>query len=763
MLELVEPTKFTAKLDEPAVAVDPTTGQKTEQLPSYNAYSIDGDVTAPLVYVNYGRVEDYEQLDRLGISVRGAIVIVRYGQNFRGIKPKIAFEHGAVGCLIYSDPKDDGFAVGAVFPNGPMRPSDGVQRGSVEDLATASGDPLTIGVGAVPGARRTPINESPILTKIPVLPISYGDAQPLLAALAGPMAPEAWRGALPIPYRIGAGPAKVHLKVAFNWDTKPLYDVIAKIPGSTFPDEWIIRGNHHDAWVNGANDPVSGMSPELEEARALGELRKQGWAPKRTIVYAAWDGEEPGLLGSTEWVEAHEADLKEHAVAYINTDGNGRGFLSASGSHSLERFVNGVARDINDPETGVSIWKRRQAAVVSKGTADERKDARERADLRIGALGSGSDYTPFVQHAGVASINLSFGDEDEDGIYHSIYDDFYFYTHFLDTDFAYGRALAQTVGTAVIRLADADVVPIEFTGSRRHGAEVRPRAEGSAEQEAGRHPRAQPPDRRRRVRGDARSEEARADAEGRGRSAGDQLRAARQRRRRRWPTARAGTTRRSPQRRARLAANQAALVALNAKLRQAEPQLIDAAGLAAPQLVSASALRARLLHGLRREDRSWRARGDRGGPVQRRRTRGDASGGGLDASDIAGRLSILGSGETPMKRLLIAVVLLSASLRAQQPPAAAPARPAPAITPVTDAMLQNPDPNEWLMWRRTLNTWGFSPLDQIKKNNAKDLRMVWTRGLGTGNQEGTPLVHDGVMFIPNRRRHPSPSTPAPAT
>ena len=463
-LELIEPTKFTARLEEPPIAVDPTSGQKTEQLPSYNAYSIDGDVTAPLVYANYGRVEDYEQLDRLGIAVRGAIVLVRYGQNFRGMKPKIAFEHGAVGCLIYSDPKDDGFALEAAFPNGPMRPSDGVQRGSVEDLATAAGDPLTIGIGAVPGAPRTPIGESPVLTKIPTLPISYGDAQPLLAALGGPMAPEAWRGALPIAYRIGAGPAKVHFKVAFNWDTKPLYNVIAKIPGSTFPDEWIIRGNHHDAWVNGAQDPISGMAPELEEARALGELRKQGWSPKRTIVYAAWDGEEPGLLGSTEWVEAHEAELKEHAVAYINTDGNGRGFLNASGSHSLERFVNGVARDINDPETGISIWKRSQAAAVVRGTADERKDARERGDLRIAALGSGSDYTPFVQHAGIASLNISFGDEDADGIYHSIYDSFYFFTKFLDTDFAYGRALAQTVGTAVIRLADADVVPIEFSG-----------------------------------------------------------------------------------------------------------------------------------------------------------------------------------------------------------------------------------------------------------------------------------------------------------
>jgi N-acetylated-alpha-linked acidic dipeptidase len=482
-LELIEPSKFVAKLDEPVVAVDPTTGQKAEQLPSYNAYSIDGDVTAPLVYVNYGRVEDYDQLERMGVSARGAIAIVRYGQIFRGVKSKIAFEHGAVGCIIYSDPKDDGYFDGAVFPNGPMRPADGVQRGSVEDLASGSGDPLTPGIGAVPGARRLALSDAVYLTKVPTLPISYGDAQPLLAALGGLMAPVEWRGALPIPYRLGGGgatpppTAKVHLKVAFNWDTKPLYDVIAKIPGSTFPDEWIIRGNHHDGWVNGAQDPVSGMAPELEEARALGELRKQGWQPKRTIVYASWDGEEPGLLGSTEWVETHETELRQHAVVYINTDGNNRGFLNMQGSHTLERFLNGVARDVKDPESGVSVLKRRQAFAVSRGTADERREARERSDFRIGALGSGSDYTPFIQHAGIASINLSFGDEDQDGIYHSIYDDFYFYTHYLDTDFAYGRALAQTVGTAVIRLADADAVPMEFTGLadtvQKYGREVK--------------------------------------------------------------------------------------------------------------------------------------------------------------------------------------------------------------------------------------------------------------------------------------------------
>ena len=578
LLELIEPTQFTAKLDEPVVSVDPTSGQKTEQLPSYNAYSIDGDVTAPLVYANYGRVEDYEQLERMGVSTRGAIVMVRYGQIFRGVKAKIAFEHGAAGCLIYSDPKDDGFAAGAVFPNGPMRPSDGVQRGSVEDLGSAAGDPLTIGIGAVPGARRTSIAESPVLTKIPVLPISYGDAQPLMAAMGGLMAPEAWRGALPIPYRLGAGPAKAHLRVAFNWDTKPLYDVIAKIPGSTFPDEWVIRGNHHDAWVNGANDPVSGMAPELEEARALGELRKQGWSPKRTIVYASWDGEEPGLLGSTEWVETHEKELNEHAVAYINTDGNGRGFLNASGSHSLERFINGVARDISDPETGFSIWKRRQAAIVARSPADDRKEARERPDLRIGALGSGSDYTPFVQHAGIASLNISFGEEDDDGIYHSIYDDFYFYTRFLDTDFAYGRAMAQTVGTAVIRLADADVVPFEFTNLadtvQKYGRELKEML--SRKQD---------------------------DIRERNRQIADGVFAAMRDPKRPMPTpvaeavppsinfapfdnasaALADSARRYERAlnasRSKLVANAAALAALNAKLRQAEAQLVDGAGL----------------------------------------------------------------------------------------------------------------------------------------------------------------------------------------
>ncbi len=464
LLEMLAPTKFTAKLEEPALAVDPTSNQKAEQLPTYNAYSIDGDVTGPLVFVNYGLPEDYEKLDRLGISVKGAIVIAKYYHSWRGVKPKVAAEHGAIGCLIYSEPQDDGYTRDNVFPAGPMRPADGVQRGSVMDFASNSpGDPLTPGIGATPDAKRLPLKEAKSITKIPVLPISYGDAQPLLAALAGPMAPNEWRGSLPIPYHVGPGPAQVHLKVAFNWDIKPVYDVIAKIPGSVAPDEWIIRGNHHDAWVNGAEDPISAQVSLLEEARSLSLLLKQGWKPRRTIIYAAWDGEEPMLLGSTEWVETHADELREHAAVYINTDGNDRGVLTMNGSHSLEQFINGVARDIEDPETKMTVWQRAQLnQIAAAKSADDRKELRQRADLRIGALGSGTDFTAFIDHVGVATLDMGYGGEDEEGIYHSIYDDFYWYTHFSDTDFVYGRALAQTVGTSVMRLADAEVLPFDF-------------------------------------------------------------------------------------------------------------------------------------------------------------------------------------------------------------------------------------------------------------------------------------------------------------
>jgi len=464
LVELVDGgPKFVAKLQEPPVPQDPTSSQQNEQLPTYNAYSIDGDVIAPLVYVNYGVPEDYEQLERMGVSVKGAIVIARYFHSWRGIKPKVAAEHGAIGCLIYSDPHEDGFVQGDTFPSGAWRPKEGVQRGSVADMPVYPGDPLTPGVGATKNAKRLNIKDAPTITKIPVLPISYGDAQPLLAALTGRVAPEGWRGGLGVTYHVGPGPAKVHLKVKSNWDIKPVYDVIAKIPGSAFPDEWIIRGNHHDAWVNGAEDPISGAVAVLEEARSFGELLKAGWKPKRTIILCLWDGEEPGLLGSTEFAEEHYDELRAHAVAYVNSDGNGRGYLGIEGSHTLEKFSNDVARDVADPETQLSAWKRSRLHQIAEAkSAEQRKEIRERGDLRIPALGSGSDYTAFLQHDGVASLNIGFGGEDGGGIYHSIYDDFYWYTHFSDTDFVYGRALAQTGGTVVMRLADADLLPFEF-------------------------------------------------------------------------------------------------------------------------------------------------------------------------------------------------------------------------------------------------------------------------------------------------------------
>jgi N-acetylated-alpha-linked acidic dipeptidase len=460
LLEMSAPEKFTAKLEEPELKEDATSGQKSEQLPTYNAYSVDGDVTGDLVYVNYGVPSDYDELAKRGVDVKGKIVIARYGGSWRGIKPKVAAERGAIGCLIYSDPRNDGYFNGDVYPKGAWRNENGVQRGSVADMPFFPGDPLTPGVGATKDAKRLSIKDAPTLTKIPVLPISYSDALPLLRNLNGPMAPENWRGSLPITYHLGGqNSVKVRLKLEFNWDIKPAYNVIAKLKGSERPDQWIIRGNHHDAWVNGADDPISGMVAELEEARAVGELAKTGWKPKRTIVYCAWDAEEPGLLGSTEWVEFHADELRNKAAVYINSDSNGRGFLGVGGSHTLEKFVNEVGKDVPDPQTKVSVWQRVRALQMVNGS----REASQRADLRISALGSGSDYTPFLQHLGIASLNVGFGGEDGGGSYHSIYDSFDHYTHFGDPNFDYGIAQAKVCGRLTLRLANADVLPFEFT------------------------------------------------------------------------------------------------------------------------------------------------------------------------------------------------------------------------------------------------------------------------------------------------------------
>jgi N-acetylated-alpha-linked acidic dipeptidase len=464
LVEMVAPTPFKAALAEPALPEDSTSGQTAEQLPTYNAYSIDGDVTGELVYVNYGVPRDYEELERRGINVKGKIVLARYGGSWRGIKPKVAAEHGAIGCLIYSDPEDDGYFYGDVYPKGGYRPEHGVQRGSVVDMPTYPGDPLTPFVGATRDAKRLKREEAATLTKIPVLPISSADALPLLRALGGPIAPTEWRGVLPVPYRLGPGPARVRLKLEFDWKIVPAYDVIAVLRGSEHPDRWIVRGNHHDAWVNGATDPVSGMVALMEEARAVGELVKAGWRPKRTIVYAGWDAEEQGLLGSTEWAETHADLLRRNAVAYINSDSNGRGFLGAGGSHTLEVLVNQAAREVPEPKKkDLSVAERLLAALRLYGSPEEQQAAKAEKSFRLEPLGSGSDYTPFLQHLGIASLNIGFGGEGQYGQYHSIYDSFDHYVRFMDPDFEYGIALARIAGRIVLRLAGADVLPFELT------------------------------------------------------------------------------------------------------------------------------------------------------------------------------------------------------------------------------------------------------------------------------------------------------------
>ncbi|MGD0435058.1 MAG: M28 family peptidase [Bryobacteraceae bacterium] len=456
-LEMVSPVKFRATLKEPAISQDSYTSNPT-QLPTFNAYSAAGDITAPLIYVNYGMPDDYEYLAKQGIDVKGKIVIARYGKGWRGTKPKVAAEHGAVGCLIYSDPRDDGYFQGDVYPKGPMRPPDGVQRGSVLDMPLYVGDPLSPGWASEPGSKRLAISESKALMTIPVMPISYADATPLLQQLAGPVAPENWRGALGFTYHIGPGPATAHFKLAFDNSTRPLHDVIATIPGSLYPDQWVIYGNHHDGWVNGAHDPLSGAVSLLETARALAELRKQGWQPKRTIVLALWDGEEFGLLGSTEYVEKHQDELSRKAVVYINSDSNSKGAMAVGGSHTLEIFMSEVLRDLKDPQSGKSLLE----AAAARRARNETPVEEQLPGFHLGPLGAGSDYVAFYDHVGVASLNLGFGGPNLEGVYHSIYDDPEWFERFADPGFVYGTALSQVTTTALLRMANAPLLPFEF-------------------------------------------------------------------------------------------------------------------------------------------------------------------------------------------------------------------------------------------------------------------------------------------------------------
>ncbi|HWF11355.1 MAG TPA: transferrin receptor-like dimerization domain-containing protein [Bryobacteraceae bacterium] len=448
-LEITAPVKLRLKLDEPPIPGDP--GSSTAGMaPPYNAYSADGNITAPLVYANYGLPEDYDLLATRGVAVKGRIVLVRYGRSFRGTKPKVAYEHGAIGCIIYSDPRDDGFFQGDAYPKGPWRPAEGVQRGSILDLPLYPGDPLSPGWASEAGSKRLSISEAQTIMKIPMLPISWADAQPLLANMTGPVAPESWRGAIPVTYHLGplgtdARSTTVHMAVAMDNATRPLYDVIARIPGSEFPDQWILDGNHHDAWVHGASDPLSGAGPLMETARALAALARGGWKPKRTILFAFWDGEEFGLAGSTEWMEKHADELDRKLVAYMNADSSGQGRLNIGGSHSLEAFAQEITRDVNDPVTGKPL----EAALETN------------REFRIAALGSGSDYTPFLQHLGIATLDVRFASEDG-GVYHSDYDDFNWFSRFGDPGFVHGRALSQLHLTALMRFADAPLLPFEF-------------------------------------------------------------------------------------------------------------------------------------------------------------------------------------------------------------------------------------------------------------------------------------------------------------
>ena len=483
-LEMLEPHPFVASLTERSVEGDASSASP-DLLPPYNSFSPDGDVTAELVYVNYGTREDHELLARHGVSLKGKIAIVRYGRIFRGLKPKMAAEYGAIGCIMYSDPADDGYARGEVYPVGGYKNDSGVQRGSVMDLALHTGDLLTPGWAAVAGAERLARDEAPAMAPIPTLPISYADARPLLDAIEGEVAPAEWRGGLPITYRIGPGPAKVRLTVRFDWNTVTASNVVARLEGAVWPDQWVMRGNHHDGWNHGAADPLSGIVALLAEAQAIAKLDRR---PARTVLFAAWDSEEHGLMGSTEWAEENAEELREKLVLYSNTDGMSRGFVRVGGSPSLAGFFNEVQRDVQDPQTGLSVADRVRARILATGDEAARKELDKSGRLPMGALGSGSDYTPFLQHLGIASANLSIGGEGRGSSYHTRYDTIEHYERFVDPGYTYGVVLAQVAGRTTLRMANARLLPFNFgefsTAVKDYLADLEQLADGKRQQTA---------------------------------------------------------------------------------------------------------------------------------------------------------------------------------------------------------------------------------------------------------------------------------------
>lgn len=465
VLELVSPRREKLLLKEPVLAEDSSSADP-KIIPLFNGYSASGDVTAPLVYVNYGLPKDYEELEKIGVNVKGKIAIARYGNSFRGVKAKVAEEHGAVGLVIYSDPADDGYAQGDVYPKGPWRPDSSAQRGSVQYLFEYPGDPLTPGEPSIAGVKRIPVDQATNLTRIPVQPISYGDAKKLIEPLTGPLRPKGFQGALPFPYHVGGNDdARVHLKTEMDYQTRPIWNVIARIDGNEERDRWVVLGNHRDAWTFGAVDPNSGSAAMLEVARGFGELLKQGWKPRRTIVLGSWDGEEYGLIGSTEWAEENAAELKQKAVAYLNMDAavSGPNF-GASSVPSLWKLIKAATRDVRDPG-GKSVyeqWQERFKQSRSEAELDDdRNPGPQGNEARITALGSGSDYTPFLQHLGIPSLDMSFGGDY--GVYHSAYDSFYWMSKFGDPTFVYHVTAAQLWGTIALRLAEAPLLPYDYS------------------------------------------------------------------------------------------------------------------------------------------------------------------------------------------------------------------------------------------------------------------------------------------------------------
>jgi N-acetylated-alpha-linked acidic dipeptidase len=453
-------------LKEAVIAADPSSADP-KIIPLFNGYSPSGDVTAPLVYVNYGLPPDYEALKKIGVDVKGKIAIARYGNSFRGVKAKVAEDQGALGLIIYSDPADDGYMQGDVYPKGPWRPVTSAQRGSVQYLFRAPGDPLTPGKPSIPGVPRLKMEEVDTLTRIPVQPMSYGDAKRLLEPLRGPVRPKDFQGGLPFAYHVGGTDhIQVHLKTQMDYQVRKIWNVISRIDGAEEKDRWVIMGNHRDAWTFGAVDPNSGTTAMLEAARGFGRLLKDGWKPRRTILLCSWDGEEYGLLGSTEWAEEYADELKQKAVVYLNIDVavSGPNF-GASSVPSMWKLIRAATRDVKDPKSGKTIYQRWQDRAREQLPEAELTDAEtgsdtQIAEARIGALGSGSDYTPFLQHLGIPSSDMGFGGDY--GVYHSAYDSFYWMTHFGDPTFAYHVTAAQLWGTVAMRLSDAAGLPLDY-------------------------------------------------------------------------------------------------------------------------------------------------------------------------------------------------------------------------------------------------------------------------------------------------------------